>query len=110
MTDTTVTTTTSRAAGSTATPENTPFTVYLALSEKTYEVPAEKGILTVLEEAGEPVIYSCQEGTCGTCETPVLAGEVDHRDSVLSDAEREANETMMICVSRCRGARLELDI
>ncbi|KAD3720577.1 2Fe-2S iron-sulfur cluster binding domain-containing protein [Arthrobacter yangruifuii] len=94
----------------TVTHADAPFTVHLSLSEKTYEVPADKGILQVLEEAGEPVISSCREGTCGTCETPVLSGEVDHRDSVLSDEERQANETMMICVSRCRGPRLELDI
>jgi ferredoxin len=98
------------SASPTVAPDDTPFTVYLALSEKTYEIPADRGILTVLEEAGEPVIYSCQEGTCGTCETPVLSGELDHRDSVLSDEERQAGETMMICVSRCKGTRLELDI
>ncbi|NLZ58829.1 MAG: 2Fe-2S iron-sulfur cluster binding domain-containing protein [Corynebacterium sp.] len=89
---------------------NKPFSVYLALSEKEYEVPADKSILKVLEEAGETVISSCQEGTCGTCETPVISGEVDHRCRVLDDEEREANETMMICVSRACGNRLELDM
>lgn len=90
--------------------EDTSFTVYLALSEKEYEVPADKSILKVLEEAGESVISSCQEGTCGTCETPVLEGKVDHRCRVLDDEEREANDTMMICVSRACGGRLELDM
>lgn len=89
---------------------NKPFSVYLALSEKEYEVPADKSILKVLEEAGETVISSCQEGTCGTCETPVLSGKVDHRCRVLDDEEREANESMMICVSRACGNRLELDM
>lgn len=90
--------------------ENTPFSVYLALSDKEYEIPADKSILKVLEEAGESVISSCQEGTCGTCETPVLSGEVDHRCRVLDDEERAANDTMMICVSRACGNRLELDM
>lgn len=90
--------------------ENKPFSVYLALSDKEYDVPADKSILKVLEEAGESVISSCQEGTCGTCETPVLSGKVDHRCRVLDDEEREASETMMICVSRACGNRLELDM
>lgn len=86
------------------------YTVYLAMSEKEYEVGADESILQVLKEAGEPVIFSCQEGTCGTCETPVVSGEVEHRDSVLTDEEKDANETMMICVSRSKCPRLELDM
>ena len=52
-----------------------------------------------------PVLWSCREGTCGTCETPVLAGEVDHRDSLLTDEEKAANDKMFICVSHaaCPG-------
>jgi ferredoxin len=53
---------------------------------------------------------SCAEGTCGTCETTVLDGEVQHRDVVLTDEERAASETMMICVSRARRGRLVLDL
>jgi ferredoxin len=64
----------------------------------------------VLIEAGESVMYSCKEGICGTCETRVLDGEPLHRDAVLSDAERAENKIMMICVSRCKGNRLRLDI
>ena len=60
--------------------------------------------------SGVEVLFSCTEGTCGTCETDVLDGTPDHRDSVLTDEEREAGETMMICVSRCRGKRLVLDL
>ena len=48
------------------------------------------------------MLGSCHEGICGTCETVVLDGEVDHRDSVLTEDEKASNETMMICVSRCR--------
>jgi ferredoxin len=54
------------------------------------------------------VLGSCLEGICGTCETEVIDGEVDHRDSVLDDEERASNEVMMICVSRCKGPRLTL--
>lgn len=79
-------------------------------SGATYTVPAGKSILDVLTKAGEPVMYSCKEGTCGTCETAVLEGEPLHRDVILSAAERAGNRTMMICVSRCKGKKLKLDI
>jgi ferredoxin len=64
----------------------------------------------VVEEAGVAVLSSCQEGTCGTCETAVLAGEVDHRDSLLTPDEQAANDTMFICVSRAACPRLVLDL
>ena len=51
-------------------------------------------MLAALEAAGVDVLSSCQEGTCGTCETAVLAGEVDHRDSLLTPDEQAANDTM----------------
>jgi ferredoxin-NADP reductase len=74
------------------------------------EVGADESILDALHRTGIPALSSCQEGICGTCETTVLAGVPDHRDQLLSEEEREAGETMMICVSRCRGDRLVLDI
>lgn len=92
------------------TSENKGFTVWLALSQKEYFIPENKSILQVLAEADEPVISSCKEGTCGTCETPVLEGKVEHRCRVLDDEEREENESMMICVSRACGDHLELDM
>jgi ferredoxin len=55
-------------------------------------------------------VSSCAEGTCGTCETRVLEGLPDHRDSVLRDEEKAANGCMMICVSRSCGDRLVLDL
>ena len=60
-------------------------------------------------EAGVDVPFSCEQGICGACETRVIDGDVDHRDSILTDSERAANKTMMICVSRCRSQRLVLD-
>lgn len=86
------------------------FEVELSQSDRVLTVPPEKSILEVLEEAGVDVPSSCQEGTCGTCETVVLGGEPDHRDSLLTPEEQEANETMMICVSRAKCARLLLDL
>ncbi|WP_306322006.1 MULTISPECIES: PDR/VanB family oxidoreductase [unclassified Streptomyces] len=89
---------------------DTAFEVELASCGRVLKVPADRTVLATLQEAGVEVLYSCTEGTCGTCETDVLAGEVDHRDSVLTAAERDSDETMMVCVSRAKGARLTLDL
>lgn len=86
------------------------FEVLASASGKTVQVGAEQSILDALDLAGIPMPSSCREGTCGTCETPVLDGEVEHLDSVLSAQEREAGKTMMVCVSRARSNRLVLDI
>ncbi|MFI0814907.1 PDR/VanB family oxidoreductase [Streptomyces sp. NPDC021098] len=86
------------------------FEVILDRSGRSLTVEPGRSVLRTLEEAGVPVLYSCEEGTCGTCETDVIEGEVDHRDSVLTDEERASGETMMICVSRCRGPKLVLDL
>ncbi|MER6064179.1 PDR/VanB family oxidoreductase [Streptomyces sp. NPDC001792] len=86
------------------------FEVVLARSGRTVTVPPEVSVLDAVRAAGVEVLYSCTEGTCGTCETDVLEGAPDHRDSVLTEEERSAGDTMMICVSRCRGARLVLDL
>ncbi|MFI5592365.1 PDR/VanB family oxidoreductase [Amycolatopsis sp. NPDC051758] len=88
----------------------TVFEVELAQSGRTLAVPADRSVLEVVEESGVPVLSSCREGTCGTCETGVLAGVPDHRDAVLTAAEQEAGDVMMICVSRCAGPRLVLDL
>ena len=88
----------------------TAFEVELAGSGKVLPVPADRSILEVVEEAGVTVLSSCREGTCGTCETGVLGGEPDHRDSVLTADERLENEVMMLCVSRACSPRLVLDL
>jgi ferredoxin len=64
----------------------------------------------VLQAAGVGVLSSCREGTCGTCETEVLEGEVDHRDSLLTDEERAANDVMFVCVSRASCPKLVLQL
>jgi ferredoxin len=63
-----------------------------------------------MEAHGLNAPNSCREGICGTCETKVLDGRPDHRDSLLSEEERAAGETMMICVGRALGERLVLDL
>lgn len=87
-----------------------PFEVLLSKSGTTHQIPAGVPCLKVLREAGVDVDWSCSEGVCGTCETEVLEGEPDHRDAVLTAEERAANETMMICVSRARSARIVLNL
>ncbi|WP_342660454.1 Phthalate dioxygenase reductase [Rhodococcus ruber] len=86
------------------------FEVELAQTGVTVTVPADRSILDVVEEAGAVVVSSCREGTCGSCETPLLEGEADHRDSLLTREEKEANETMFICVSRACSKKLVLDL
>lgn len=83
-----------------------PFEVHLKRSGVTIVVAPGRSILDAAEAAGADVFGSCLEGVCGTCETRVLEGMPDHRDSVLDGAP---TNTMMICVSRCKGARLVLD-
>lgn len=86
------------------------FTVQLARSGKTFEVPADQSILQVLEANGLRVESSCREGTCASCEICVLDGIPDHRDSVLTASERKKNDVVMICVSRSLSESLVLDL
>lgn len=89
---------------------NEQFEVSLAFSGVTVTVPQDRTILEVLDARGIVVPASCREGMCGTCETGVVSGQVDHRDVVLSPEERSENESMMVCVSRCTGGRLVLEL
>jgi ferredoxin-NADP reductase len=86
------------------------FEVELAFSGLELAVPPDRSILDVVEEAGVLVLSSCREGTCGTCETRVMEGVVDHRDSILTPDEQAANDVMYICVSRSAGPRLTLEL
>ena len=91
-------------------PENQPFTIELARSGLTLEVPAARTILHVVRDHGIDVVSACEEGVCGTCETRVLEGVAEHRDVLLNEAEREAGRTMMICISRAKTPKLVLDL
>lgn len=86
------------------------YNVELKRSGKMLSVEPGLNLLDVLLEAGCDIDYSCREGVCGSCETRVIDGDVDHRDGVLSKAERAANQSMMVCVSGCKSRRLVLDL
>ncbi|WP_427925292.1 PDR/VanB family oxidoreductase [Streptomyces sp. cg40] len=90
--------------------EDQDFEVVLDRSGVTLQVSVGESIVDVLESTGIEVDTSCREGTCGTCETTVLDGVPDHRDSFLTEEERNTSETMMICCSRARTARIVLDL
>ena len=87
-----------------------PFDAVLERTGVTVRVPAGTSLLAAVEAAGVDVLQSCREGTCGTCEAVVLEGEPEHRDAVLDEVDRAANDVMLICVSRARGDRLVLDL
>ncbi|GAA4548573.1 PDR/VanB family oxidoreductase [Pseudonocardia xishanensis] len=86
------------------------FEVELRRSGVTRQVPADRSLLDVVREVVPDAPASCEEGFCGSCETKVLAGVPEHRDTVLDDEERASNATMMICVGRCLSGRLVLDV
>jgi cytochrome P450/ferredoxin-NADP reductase len=85
-----------------------PFTVWLKDSQLELTVPRDQTLLQVLQAAGIDVPCDCGEGLCGTCEVVVVEGEVDHRDKVLSRAERADGRRMMACCSRAARDRLTL--
>ncbi|MEK6442213.1 PDR/VanB family oxidoreductase [Pseudonocardia sp. T1-2H] len=87
-----------------------PFDVELARTGRTVTVTPDVSVLDAVGRAGVEVLSSCRQGTCGTCETDVLDGIPDHRDSILDDAERAAGDCMFVCVSRSLGDRLVLDL
>jgi ferredoxin-NADP reductase len=87
-----------------------PFAVELARTGTTVTVGPEASVLDAVHAAGVEVLSSCRQGICGTCETTVLAGLPDHRDSLLDEDDRAANDCMYICVSRSCSDRLVLDL
>lgn len=90
---------------------NEEFVVYATKSDVEFVVPEDESILVAADFEGVVVPGDCLEGTCGSCETRVLSGQVEHRDSILSAQAQDESATMMICVSRARPgcARLELE-
>ncbi|QRQ86359.1 PDR/VanB family oxidoreductase [Cupriavidus oxalaticus] len=89
---------------------NEPFEIEIASSGKVFPVSAEETALEVLRAHGIDIGSSCEEGVCGTCEVHVLSGCIEHRDVLLSEAERAGNKCMMTCVSRGRRERIVLDL
>ncbi|MFI1973831.1 PDR/VanB family oxidoreductase [Streptomyces wedmorensis] len=91
-----------------ATTGGTAFEVELRRSGRTVAVAADQSVLEAVREELPGITYSCRQGFCGTCQQRVLEGEIEHRDELLTDAER--GDSMLICVSRCAGKRLVLDL
>ena len=87
-----------------------PFEVELAQSGQCFTVPADQSILDCLIDNGCDPMFDCKRGECGVCATPVLEGEIDHRDYVLTAREKAEGNVMQICISRAKGERLVLDI
>jgi tetrachlorobenzoquinone reductase len=86
------------------------FVVELRRSGREFMIPPGKSILEVLRDAGMDLSYSCEQGICGACETQVISGVPEHRDSVLTPAEQAANTTVMICCAGSKSERLVLDL
>ena len=86
------------------------FEVEIASSGQVVPVKPDQSIIDALEEAGVDLIYDCQRGDCGICQTDVISGTPDHRDVVLSQAEKDSGKVMQICVSRALSPRLVLDL
>lgn len=87
-----------------------PFEVRLDNLGVTVAVNAGQSIVEACRQIGVLIPTSCGEGTCGTCETGVLDGTPDHRDSYLTVDEQDSNEVIMACCSRARTPFLVLDI
>ena len=86
------------------------FELVLARSGLKTPVDCDESVLDAMERLGVDHPFSCREGLCGSCEAPVLDGQVVHHDSVLGADEKAANQRLMVCVSRCAGSRLVLDL
>ncbi|MED7669806.1 oxidoreductase [Pseudomonas moraviensis subsp. stanleyae] len=86
------------------------FEVELARSGQIFQIPADRTVFEVLDEAGVAIASSCEQGICGSCVTRVLSGIPEHRDQFLSAAEQAANDQFTPCCSRARTPRLVLDL
>ena len=90
--------------------ENHDFTLKLAKSNREFLIPADKSATDVLSEAGIAIDVKCSDGICGVCKCGIVSGEVEHRDFVLSNKQRE-NE-VILCQSRAAtaGGVIEIDL
>ncbi len=90
--------------------ENENFQVEIRSTGAVYTIEEDESILDILLEEGVEVDFGCMEGVCGACMTDVLDGEIEHRDSILTEKEQAANNLMCVCVSRSLSSRLVLDL
>jgi len=86
------------------------FDLVLHKSGRTIRVQADQTCVEALAAAGINVPTSCEQGVCGTCLTPVRAGEVEHKDLFLSPEEQAAHDQFLPCCSRAKSARLVIDL
>ena len=86
------------------------FEVVLQQSGTTLQVPPNKTLLAMLNEAGCDVMFDCERGECGVCAVEVIEGDIDHRDYVLTTEEKQAGKVIHVCVSRCHSDRLVLHL
>ncbi|ATN36681.1 hypothetical protein ACO34A_23115 (plasmid) [Rhizobium sp. ACO-34A] len=93
-----------------STPEGASFEVEIASTGKRFTVGENDTIANVLQQNGVPIELSCEQGMCGACLTKVIQGSPDHKDIVLSDAEKAVNDQMTICCSRSFSPLLVLDL
>ena len=90
--------------------DNRSFTVEIASTHQTLDIPADHTILEILDQNGVFVPSMCRQGICGICITNVLSGQVDHRDNYLSPDERAKSDVMLPCCSRAATPHVVLDI
>ena len=91
-------------------PDPRPFEVEARRSGLTASVPPGRSMLQVLEGLGVRIPSGCRTGLCGACEVGVLDGGVEHRDDVLTAAQRDRGRVMLACVSRAAGDRVVVDV
>ena len=65
--------------------------------ENTICVPEDEYIYDAAEVEGLELPASCRSGSCITCVSKVVSGEVEHDHSILSDAEEEAGFMLTCC-------------
>ncbi|MFG6429538.1 PDR/VanB family oxidoreductase [Roseateles sp. LYH14W] len=98
------------AAPRSDTGEHQPFDIEVQGSGQVIHVPAGCSAAQALQDAGLPLLTSCEQGVCGTCLTRVVAGEPDHRDQYLTPEEQAANDQFLPCCSRARSPRLVIQL
>ncbi|MBU9548031.1 PDR/VanB family oxidoreductase [Burkholderia multivorans] len=67
-------------------------------------------VLNALLDAGIDIPSSCEAGNCGTCQTKVVSGTIDHRDQYLTSAERRENKSFMPCCSRTKDDMITISL
>jgi ferredoxin-NADP reductase len=93
-----------------STGQNGAFDLVLASSQETLHVPPDRTALEVVHDVIPDHPYFCMAGECGSCEVRVLAGRVDHRDSILTEEERQCHDRMMLCVSRALTSEISIEL